>query len=60
MFWRASVTTRYQIDQAYGLAVPVEMKEDYNLPNGARVTGLATYGNFRRFDVEVADDIHVP
>jgi len=57
---RASVTTRYRVDQAYGLAVPVDMKEDYGLPNGARVTGVATYGNFRRFDVEVKDDIAVP
>ena len=57
---RASVTTRYQVDEAYGLAVPVEMKEDYGLPNGAHVTGLATYGNFRRFDVEVTDHIVTP
>ncbi len=57
---RASVTTRYRVDQAYGLAVPVEMKEDYGLPNGAHVTGLATYGNFRRFDVQVTDEIATP
>jgi hypothetical protein len=57
---RASVTTRYKVDQAYGLAVPVDMKEDYGLPNGARVTGVATYGNFRRFDVQVTNDIAVP
>ena len=57
---RASVTTRYQVDEAHGLAVPVEMKEEYGLPNGARVTGLATYGNFRRFDVEVTDQIVTP
>jgi hypothetical protein len=53
---RAAVTTTYQIDAAEGLAVPVEMKEDYRLPNGARVTGQATYGNFRRFDVEVTGE----
>ena len=53
----ASVTTRYRVDQAYGLAVPVEMKEEYALPNGARVTGLATYGNFRRFDVQVGEEL---
>jgi hypothetical protein len=57
---RASVTTRYKVDQAYDLAVPVDMKEEYGLPNGARVTGLATYGNFRRFDVHVTNDIAVP
>jgi hypothetical protein len=57
---RASVTTRYKVDQAYGLAVPMDMKEDYGLPNGARVTGVATYGNFRRFDVQVTNDIVIP
>jgi hypothetical protein len=57
---RASVTTRYKIDQAYGVAVPIDMKEEYGLPNGARVTGVATYGNFRRFDVRVSDDIVMP
>lgn len=57
---RASVTTRYRMDEAHGLAVPVDMKEEYGLPNGARVTGVATYGNFRRFDVKVTDDIAAP
>lgn len=57
---RASVTTRYQVDAAYDLAVPIEMKEDYGLPNGARVTGVATYGNFRRFEVQVSDDLKSP
>jgi formylglycine-generating enzyme required for sulfatase activity len=56
----ASVTVRYQIDQEHNLAVPVDMKEEYKLPNGARVSGVATYGRFRRFEVRVADEIAKP
>ena len=44
----------------YDIAVPVDMKEEYTLPNGARITGTATYGRFRSFDVRVADDIAKP
>jgi formylglycine-generating enzyme required for sulfatase activity len=36
------------------------MKEDYRLPNGGRVTGDATYGRFRQFEVRVADEIAKP
>jgi hypothetical protein len=56
----ASITARYQVDQEHDLAVPVDMKEDYKLPNGYRVTGVATYGRFRRFEVRVADEIAAP
>ena len=56
----ASVTARYQVDQEHDLAVPVDMKEDYKLPNGYRVTGVATYRRFRRFEVRVADEIATP
>jgi hypothetical protein len=45
----ASSTTRYRVDAEYGIAVPVDMKEEYSLPNGSRVTGTATYGRFRSF-----------
>jgi sulfatase modifying factor 1 len=56
----ATVTTRYQVDQNYGVAVPVDMKEEYSLANQSRVTGVATYGRFRRFGVQVADEIAKP
>jgi formylglycine-generating enzyme required for sulfatase activity len=57
---RAQVTTRYQVDPVYDLAVPVDMKEEYKLPAGARITGSATYGHFRSFDVRVTDDVLKP
>jgi hypothetical protein len=37
-----------------GLLVPVEMHESYkNEVDGSVITGVATYGRFRRFDVSV-------
>jgi formylglycine-generating enzyme required for sulfatase activity len=57
---RASITTRYQLDPAYGVAVPVDMREEYSSPDGARVTGFATYGRFRNFNVEVEDAVAKP
>jgi formylglycine-generating enzyme required for sulfatase activity len=57
---RASITTRYQLDPAYGVAVPVDMREEYSSPEGARVTGFATYGRFRNFNVEVEDALAKP
>ena len=50
---RASIATRYRRDETFGLDVPYEMREEYILANGSRVDGVATYGNFRKFDVSV-------
>lgn len=54
---QARVTTLYQDDPAFGVAVPVEMREDYTLRDGSRVTGVATYGEFRRFEVHVHEQV---
>jgi len=40
--------------------VPLEMREQYTLGNGNRVTTVATYGHFRRFDVSATEDIRAP
>ena len=53
----ASIVTRFQYDATLGAALPVEMREEYRHPNGDRSTGVATYGRFRRFGVEVVDTI---
>jgi len=50
----ASVTTRFEFDQTFAAAVPVEMREDYRRSNGVRTTGTATYGRFRSFQVDVS------
>jgi len=54
---QALVTTLYEEDAAFGVAVPVEMREEYTLTDGSRVTGVATYGDFRRFEVRVAEEV---
>jgi len=54
---RATVTTLYQNDPMFTVAVPVEMREEYRVSNGSRVTGVATYGHFRRFNVQVDEQL---
>lgn len=46
----ARVTTTFRVDPETGIALPIEMHEDYQLQRG-RVTATATYGKFRHFAV---------
>src|SRR5216683_833304 len=57
---RAIITTTFQVDDRSGIAVPLEMREQYTFTNGNRVNTVATYGRFRRFDVSAAEEIHTP
>jgi len=57
---RAIVTTTFQAEEKTGIAVPLEMREQYTFPNGNRVNTVANYGRFRRFDVSANEDIHTP
>jgi formylglycine-generating enzyme required for sulfatase activity len=57
---RALVTTTFQFDERSGIAVPLEMREQYTLATGNRVNTVATYGRFRRFDVTANEDIQTP
>ena len=57
---RAIITTTFQLDDRSGIAVPLEMREQYTLANGNRVNMVATYGRFRRFDVSAGEEIHTP
>jgi hypothetical protein len=57
---RALVTTLYRNDPTFTIAVPVEMREEYRFSSGARVTGVATYGHFRRFSVDVDERLTSP
>lgn len=57
---RAIVTTTFQTEEKSGIAVPLEMREQYTFPNGNRVNTVASYGSFRRFDVSAAEDIQTP
>ena len=57
---RAIVTTTFQAEEKSGIAVPLEMREQYTFPNGNRVNTVANYGRFRRFDVSANEDIRTP
>ena len=52
------LTTTYRSEPTFGIAVPIEMEEHLEVPStGAKVTGLAKYGNFRRFNVQVTEKV---
>jgi len=57
---RAAITTTFHPEERSSIAVPLEMREQYTLGNGNRVTTVATYGHFRRFDVSATEDIRAP
>ena len=57
---RATITTTFQPEEKSGIAVPLEMREQYTFGNGSRVNTVATYGRFRRFDVSANEDIRTP
>jgi formylglycine-generating enzyme required for sulfatase activity len=57
---RAMVTTTFRLEDTSGIAVPQEMRERYSFANGNRVNTVATYGRFRRFDVNASEDIRTP
>jgi hypothetical protein len=54
---RARVTTSFRLDDRFGIAVPYEMQEEYKFDNGTRVTAVATYDRFRRFDVSTDESL---
>ena len=54
---RATVTTTFHLEDRSGIAVPLEMREQYTFANGNRVNTVAIYGRFRRFDVSATEDI---
>lgn len=56
----ATLTTDFQWDERFKIDVPVRMSEIYRLINGRVVTGLATYGRFRRFGVSTDEKIDEP
>src|SRR5262252_7903090 len=57
---RATVTTWFRLEEKSGVGVPSEMREQYTLANGNRISTIATYGRFRRFDVSASEDIRTP
>ncbi|MGH9254114.1 MAG: hypothetical protein ACRD3C_06040 [Vicinamibacterales bacterium] len=58
----ATVTTVFRDHPEFTVAVPVEMREEYRLPDwaGLQVTGVASYTQFRRFGVQVDEQVTLP
>jgi hypothetical protein len=58
----ATMTTVFREHPEFTVAVPVEMREEYRLPDwaGLEVTGVATYTQFRRFGVQVDERVTLP
>jgi hypothetical protein len=54
---RARITASFRYDQRFDIAVPYEMQEEYKFDSGTRVTAIATYDRFRRFDVSTDENI---
>lgn len=54
---RARITTSFRFDERFGIAVPFEMQEEYKFDSGTRVTAVATYDRFRRFDVSTDENL---
>jgi hypothetical protein len=52
----ARLTTRFRVDVVEGIAVPVEMTEEYQLQR-SRVTATATYSRIRHFGVSTTTDV---
>ena len=60
----ARLVTTYRNDERLGMAVPVEMREEYSIADDARsrqrarrITGFARYDDFRRFEVSAESSL---
>ena len=51
------IGTRYAFNETLGMFAPVTMSERNDYSNGESLWGQARYGNYRRFRVEVTEQI---
>jgi hypothetical protein len=56
---KANLTTTFRTDERLGIDVPAEFHEDYDLRDG-RVSGVASYSRFRRFQVNSSEELTPP
>jgi hypothetical protein len=52
---RSEVTTRYELDPQFGIAVPVEMRESHFVGRNI-IRAVASYGRFRSFSVDTIQE----
>jgi formylglycine-generating enzyme required for sulfatase activity len=57
---RAQIVTMFRVDERFTIAVPSEMREQYSFNSGSKITTVARYGRFRRFDVTADENVRVP
>jgi hypothetical protein len=58
---RSTIQVSYQSEPVIGFLVPIEMREQYNMPRrNYRMSGAATYSNFRQFVVKTDESIVPP
>jgi len=57
--FKANMTTTFRADERLGIDVPAEFREDYDMPT-SRVTGVATYARFRKFEVKSSEELAPP
>lgn len=56
---KANLTTTFRADERLGIDVPAEFREDYDLRD-SRVTGVASYTRFRKFEVKSSEELAPP
>ena len=56
---KANLTTTFRLDERLGIDVPAEFREDYDLRE-SRVSGVASYTRFRKFEVKSSEELAPP
>jgi len=56
---KANLTTTYRTDERLGIDVPSEFREEYDLRD-SRVSGVASYSRFRKFEVKSSEELSPP
>ncbi len=56
---KANLTTTFKADERLGMDVPYEFREDYDMRD-SRVSGVASYSRFRKFEVKSTEELSPP
>jgi hypothetical protein len=56
---KANLTTTFRGDERLGIDVPNEFREEYDLRD-SRVSGVASYSRFRKFEVKSSEELAPP
>jgi hypothetical protein len=56
---KANLTTTFRSEGRLGMDVPNEFREEYDL-HDSRVSGVASYTRFRKFDVKSSEELNPP